>query len=335
MGVKVGINGFGRVGRCVARLLINEKDVDLVAVNDITDAQTLAFLFTYDSVHGRFQGDVSVDGDTIVINGKRIKVFSEKDPQNLPWKDLGVEVVLECSGKFVDRAGASKHFGGGVKKVIISAPAKDPDVTICMGVNHEMYDPSKHHIISNASCTTNCLAPIAKVLHKRFVVRRGFMTTVHAYTNDQRILDQPHSDLRRARAAGMSIIPTTTGAAKAVGLVLPELKGKLDGMAVRVPTPNVSLVDFVCEVEKRTTAEEVNSAFEEAEKGELKGILRVEKKLLVSVDFNGDPHSSIVDAPSTRVMDGNFVKVIAWYDNEWGFSARMVDLLKYIISKGI
>lgn len=332
--MRVGINGFGRIGRCITRLLI-EEGVELVAVNDITDAETLAFLFAHDSVHGRFSGRVTAEGDAIVIDEKKIKVFSERDPANLPWEDLGVDIVLECSGRFRDREGASRHLSAGAKKVIISAPAKEPDVTICMGVNHEMYNPSEHHIISNASCTTNCLAPVAKVLHKNFVIKRGFMTTVHSYTNDQRILDQPHSDLRRARAAAMSIIPTTTGAAKAVGLVLPELKGKLDGIAVRVPTPNVSMLDLVCEVEKSTSADEINMVFEEAEKGELKGILRVEKNPLVSVDFNGDSHSSIVDAPATAVMGNNFVKIIAWYDNEWGFSSRMVDLLKYIMLKGM
>jgi len=329
---KIGINGFGRIGRCVTRIILKEKlDIEISLINDITDAKTLAFLFKYDSVHRAYSGDVKWDDNSITIDGKRIKVFAEKDPSAIPWKNEGVDVVLECSGKFTDRESALKHIKGGAKKVIISAPAKNPDITICMGVNHSAYNPSSHHIISNASCTTNCLAPVAKVLHDNLKIKRGLMTTVHAYTNDQRILDQPHKDLRRARAAGVSIIPTTTGAAKAVGLVLPELNGKLDGMALRVPTANVSIVDFVCEVEKRTSEEEVNKLFEAAQNGSLKGILRITYEPLVSIDFLGDSHSSIVDGLSTRVMDGNFVKVVAWYDNEWGFSYRMVDLLKMVM----
>lgn len=329
---RVGINGFGRVGRCVARIICKENlDIGIAAVNDITDAKTLSFLFKYDSVHRTYDGDVKSDGDLIIIDGKRIKVFAEKEPSSLPWKNEGVDVVLECSGKFTDRDSALKHIKAGAKKVIISAPAKNPDITICMGVNNSLYNPSSHHIISNASCTTNCLAPVAKVLHENLKIKKGLMTTVHAYTNDQRILDQPHKDLRRARAAGISIIPTTTGAAKAVGLVLPELSGKLDGMALRVPTANVSIVDFVCEVEKKTKEEEVNKLFESAQNGSLKGILKITYEPLVSVDFLGDPHSAIVDGLSTRVMDENFVKVVAWYDNEWAFSHRMVDLLKMVL----
>lgn len=331
MGRRIAINGFGRIGRCVARIIFKEKlDFEICAINDITDAKTLAFLFKYDSIHRAYEGDVKWDESSITIDGKKIKVFAEKDPSNLPWKEEGVEVVLECSGKFTDREGAEKHLKAGAKKVIISAPAKDPDITICMGVNHTAYSPSSHHIISNASCTTNCLAPVAMVLHENLKIKRGLMTTVHAYTNDQRILDQPHKDLRRARAAGVSIIPTTTGAARAVGLVLPELKGKLDGMAFRVPTSNVSVVDFVCEVERKTSEKEVNELFESAQNGKLKGILKITYEPLVSADFLGDPHSSIVDGLSTRVIDGTFVKVVAWYDNEWGFSYRMVDLLKII-----
>ncbi len=329
---KVGINGFGRIGRCILRIILKEKiPLDVVAINDVTDAKTLAFLFKYDSVHRIYDGEIKWDESSITIDGKRIKVFSEKDPSSIPWKEEGVDVVLECSGKFTDRESALKHLERGAKKVIISAPAKNPNITICMGVNHSSYNPSIHHIISNASCTTNCLAPVVKVLHEKLKIKKGLMTTVHAYTNDQRILDQPHKDLRRARAAGISIIPTTTGAAKAVGLVLPELSGKIDGMALRVPTANVSIVDFVCDVEKKTTEEEVNKLFESAQNGELKGILRITYEPLVSIDFLGDPHSSIVDGLSTRVIDGNFVKVVAWYDNEWGFSYRMVDLLKMVI----
>lgn len=333
MGVKVGINGFGRIGRLVVRAAQRlGADLDVVAVNDLTDAQTLAHLLKYDSVHGLFPGEVQAKGDRILVNGKEIQVMALKDPAQLPWKDLGVEVAMECTGLFRDKDKASKHLGAGAKKVIISAPAKGPDITIVMGVNHESYDPAKHHIISNASCTTNCLAPVAKVILENFGIQRGLMTTIHAYTNDQRILDLPHEDLRRARAAALSMIPTTTGAAAAVALVLPQLKGKLDGMAIRVPTPNVSLVDLVVEVEKETGVEGVNAALKKASQGTLKGILGYSEEPLVSVDYNGSTLSSIVDALSTTVIEGRMVKVLAWYDNEMGYSARMVDLAKLITS---
>ena len=331
MGVKVGINGFGRIGRVIVRAAERMgADLDFVAVNDLTDAQTLAHLLKYDSVHGPFPGEVQAKGDRILVNGKEIKVMAVKDPAQLPWKDLGVEVVMECTGLFRDKDKAAKHLEAGAKKVIISAPAKGPDITIVMGVNHESYDPNKHHIISNASCTTNCLAPVAKVILENFGIQRGLMTTIHAYTNDQRILDLPHEDLRRARAAALSMIPTTTGAATAVALVLPQLKGKLDGMAIRVPTPNVSLVDLVAEVEKETSVDGVNAAFKKASTGGLKGILGYSEEPLVSVDYNGTTLSSIVDALSTTVIEGRMVKVLAWYDNEMGYSARMVDVAKFI-----
>ncbi|OGP53426.1 MAG: type I glyceraldehyde-3-phosphate dehydrogenase [Deltaproteobacteria bacterium RBG_13_52_11] len=331
MGVKVGINGFGRIGRVVLRAAERMgADLDFVAINDLTDAQTLAHLLKYDSVHGLFPGEVQAAGDRILVNGKGIKVMAVKDPAQLPWKDLGVEVVMECTGLFRERDKAAKHLGAGAKKVIISAPAKGPDITIVMGVNHQEYDPKKHHIISNASCTTNCLAPVAKVILENFGIQRGLMTTIHAYTNDQRILDLPHEDLRRARAAALSMIPTTTGAATAVALVLPQLKGKLDGMAIRVPTPNVSLVDLVAEVEKETSVDGVNAAFKKASTGGLKGILGYSEEPLVSVDYNGTTLSSIVDALSTTVIEGRMVKVLAWYDNEMGYSARMVDVAKFI-----
>jgi len=331
MGVKIGINGFGRIGRIIMRAAQRMgADLDFVAVNDLTDAQTLAHLLQYDSVHGPFPGTVQPKGDGIVVNGKTIKVLAIKDPAQLPWKDLGVEVVMECTGLFREKDKAAKHLEAGAKKVIISAPAKGPDVTIVMGVNHHEYDPNKHHIISNASCTTNCLAPVAKVILENFGIQRGLMTTIHAYTNDQVILDFPHKDLRRARAAALSMIPTTTGAAAAVSLVLPQLKGKLDGMAMRVPTPNVSVVDLVAEVEKETSVDGVNAALKKASEGELKGILGYTEEPLVSVDFNGNALSSIVDALSTTVIEGRMVKVLSWYDNEMGYSSRMVDVAKFV-----
>lgn len=332
MSVRVGINGFGRIGRLVFRAA-QEKGLNIVAINDLTDAETNAHLLKYDSVHGTFNGTVEVKEGAIVVNGKEVKVLAEKDPAKLPWGDLGVDIVIESTGVFTDAAKASAHIQAGTKKVIITAPAKGEDITIVMGVNEDKYDPAKHNIISNASCTTNCLAPVAKVLHKHLTIKRGLMTTVHSYTNDQRILDLTHKDLRRARAAGMSIVPTTTGAAKAVGLVLPELKGKLNGFAMRVPTPNVSVVDLVADVEKETTVEEVNALLKAASEGELKGILGYTEEPLVSRDFNGDQRSSIVDALSTMVMEGTMVKVIAWYDNEWGYSNRVVDLANYIAKK--
>ncbi len=332
MSVKVAINGFGRIGRLVFRGALDHPNVEIVAINDLTDAKTLAHLLKYDSNHGTFQADVSVDGDYIVVNDKRVRVLSERDPKNLPWGELGVEYVVEATGIFRSREQAQWHIDAGAKKVIISAPAKKEDITIVMGVNEDQYDPAKHHVISNASCTTNCLAPFAKVLQDNFGIKRGLMTTVHSYTNDQRILDLPHKDLRRARAAAVSIIPTTTGAAAAVGLVLPELKGKLDGFAMRVPTPTVSVVDLVVETEKTTSVEEVNAAFKAAAEGELKGILGYEETPLVSCDYRGDSRSSIVDGPLTNVMDGNMVKVVSWYDNEWGYSMRVIDLIEYMES---
>jgi len=335
MAVKVGINGFGRIGRNIMRAALGNKDFDFVAVNDLTNTQTLAHLLKYDSILGNLDADVKASGDSITVNGDSFKVLSIKSPGELPWKDLGVEIVFESTGRFTDRDSASKHLEAGAKKVIITAPAKKPDVTLVMGVNQESYDPGKHHIISNASCTTNCLAPAVKVIHERFRVKKGWMTTVHSYTNDQQLLDLPHKDLRRARAAALSIIPTTTGAASAVGEVLPELKGKLDGIAMRVPTANVSVVDLAVLVEKSTSAEEVNTAFTEAANGALKGILQVSTVPLVSIDFRGNPSSSIVDAPYTSVMDGDFVKILAWYDNEWGYSSRCIDLVKYLARKGL
>ena len=329
MAFRVGINGFGRIGRNVLRANLNQADMDLVAVNDITDARTLAHLLKFDSIHGRLDG-VETQGDAIAVGKRRFKVLSERDPARLPWKNLGVDVVLECSGLFTERAAAAKHLEAGARKVIISAPAKGADLTVCFGVNHQSYDPAKHHVLSNASCTTNCLAPVAKVLHESFGIRRGLMTTIHAYTNDQRILDLPHKDLRRARAAGQSMIPTTTGAARAVGEVLPDLKGRLDGMAIRVPTANVSVVDLVAELEKKATAAEINAAMKAAASGPLKGILGYCEEPLVSVDFNDDSHSSVFDAQLTKVMADNFVKVLAWYDNEWGFSARMGDVTRLV-----
>jgi glyceraldehyde 3-phosphate dehydrogenase len=335
MAVKVGINGFGRIGRNIMRAALGSGEIDFVAVNDLTNAATLAHLLKYDSVLGNLKANVQASGDGISVDGDEFKVLSVKDPAQLPWKDLGVEVVFECTGIFTSRDGAAKHLSAGAKKVIITAPAKGPDVTLVLGVNDETYDPARHHIISNASCTTNCLAPMAKVIHERFRIRKGWMTTIHSYTNDQQLLDLPHKDLRRARAAALSMIPTTTGAATAVGEVLPDLKGRLDGFAMRVPTPNVSVVDLNVIVETKTTAEDVNAAFREAAAGALKGILEVSDEPLVSVDFRGNAHSSIVDSPYTKVMDGDFVKVLSWYDNEWGYSMRCVDLLRTVAARGL
>jgi glyceraldehyde 3-phosphate dehydrogenase len=331
MAIRIGINGFGRIGRNMLRASWNDPDIDYIAVNDITDARTLAHLLKYDSVLGAFKADVEATGDAVIVNGKKLRVLAEKDVGKLPWKDLGVSVVIESTGKYTKRTDVVQHIEkGGAAKVIVSAPATDPDVTLVLGVNEKTYDRAKHHVISNASCTTNCLAPVVKVLHETFGVEKGFMTTIHSYTNDQKILDAPHKDLRRARAAAISQIPTTTGAAKAVGLVIPELKGRIDGFSVRVPTPNVSLVDFVAVLKKTTTAEEINAAFKSSAEGPLKGILGVTDEPLVSVDFMGDPRSGIVDLLSTKVIDGNLAKVIAWYDNEWGYSCRLVDLAKFI-----
>ena len=335
MAVKVGINGFGRIGRNIMRAALGNKEIDFVAVNDLTNTQTLAHLLKYDSILGNLDADVKASGDSITVNGDAFKVLSVKDPGELPWKDLGVDVVFESTGRFTDRDSAARHITAGAKKVIITAPGKKADLMTVLGVNQDAYDPAKHHIISNASCTTNCLAPFAKVLHESFGIQKGWMTTIHSYTNDQQLLDLPHKDLRRARAAALSIIPTTTGAATAVGQVLPALKGKLDGISLRVPTANVSVVDLAALVDKPTTAEEVNAAFRQAAAGPLKGILAVSEEPLVSIDFRGNSNSSIVDAPYTSVMDGNFVKVLSWYDNEWGYSMRCVDLLTFIVSKGL
>ncbi|OMH40833.1 type I glyceraldehyde-3-phosphate dehydrogenase [Desulfurobacterium indicum] len=335
MGVRVAINGYGRIGRCFHRAILDDGEFEIVAINDLTDAATLAHLLKYDSVHGKFPGTVEVKGDKLVINGKEITVYAEKDPAKLPWKGLEVDIVLEATGRFRDREGASKHLEAGAKRVLISAPAKEPDATFVVGVNHKEYDPDKHFIVSNASCTTNCLAPVAKVLLENFGIEKGFLTTVHSYTADQRLLDAPHKDLRRARAAAVSMVPTTTGAAKAVGLVIPELRGKFNGISIRVPTPDVSLIDFVCTVEKEVTVEEVNAALKEAAEGELKGILGYTEEELVSVDYIGDRRSSIVDAKSTDVIGGNMVKIISWYDNEFGYSNRLGDLIKYMASVGI
>jgi glyceraldehyde 3-phosphate dehydrogenase len=330
MGIKIGINGFGRIGRNFLRCSMGHDDLEIVAVNDITDAATLAHLLKYDSVHGNLKDEVLVEGDTIRVAGRTIKVCAERDPANLPWGELGVDVVVESTGLFRDHASASKHIAAGAKKVVISAPAKEPDGTFVMGVNNTDYDAGTHHIISNASCTTNCLAPVAKVLDDAFGIEHGIMTTIHSYTNGQRILDLPHKDLRRARAAALSMIPTTTGAAKAVALVLPQLQGKLDGFAIRVPTPNVSVVDLVANLAKDTTVEDVNAALKTAANGALKGILRYSEEPLVSIDFNGMDESSAVDAGFTRMMGPRMVKVLAWYDNEWGYSCRIRDLIKYI-----
>ncbi len=335
MAVRVGINGFGRIGRNVLRAagLQRQTALEFVAVNDITDTKTLAHLLKYDSVHGRFAGTVEAKGDTLVVNGCPIQVTAIKEPAQLPWKDLGVELVLESTGRFTDREAAAKHLAAGARKVVISAPAKGEDITIVMGVNHDKYDPGKHHVISNASCTTNCLVPVVKVVLDNWGFVHGFMTTVHSYTNDQQILDLPHRDLRRARAAALSIIPTTTGAARATSLVIPEVKGKIDGIALRVPTPDVSVVELAAQVEKKTTVEEVNAAFKRAAQGPLKGILDVSDEPLVSADYIGSLYSSVVDAMSTNVVDGTFVHVSSWYDNEMGYSARCVDLLAYIAGK--
>ena len=333
MALRIGINGFGRIGRNFLRTCLGVSGIEVVAINDLTDAKTLAHLLRYDSVHGIFNADVQVKGNNISVNGREIQVTAITDPAQLPWKELKVDIALESTGHFVDRAGASKHISAGAGWVIISAPAKEPDATVCMGVNEESLDVSKHKIISNASCTTNCLAPMAKVIDQHFTIKRGLMTTIHSYTNDQRILDLPHKDLRRARAAALSMIPTTTGAARAVGLVLPHLKGKLDGMAIRVPTPNVSVVDLVAELGKSTTAEAVNAALKEAAEGPLKGILKYTEEPIVSIDMNGNPHSSIVDATLTKVLEGNMVKLLSWYDNEWGYCTRLKDLMLYIGSK--
>jgi len=329
---KVGINGFGRIGRNIVRAALkSNSDVDFVAVNDLTDAATLAYLLKYDSVHGTIANEISTDGDSISIDGKKIRIFSSPDPSEIPWRDLGVEVVIESSGRFTNREKAALHLGGSVEHVIISAPSKNADVTICLGVNHEIFDPMKHQIISNASCTTNCLAPVAKVLHENFTVTMGIMTTVHSYTNDQEILDLPHKDLRRGRAAALSMIPTSTGAASAVGLVLPELKGKFDGISVRVPTPNVSLVDLTFHTSKATSADEINAVIREAADGGLRGILSYSDEQLVSIDFNDNPNSSIVDTTFTRSVDPHMHKILAWYDNEWGYSNRCVELAALVV----
>jgi glyceraldehyde 3-phosphate dehydrogenase len=331
MALRLAVNGFGRIGRSVLRAAMQDKDIEFVAINDLTDAKTLAHLLKYDSVHGIFPGEVSAEGDQIIVNGKAIKVLAIKNPGDLPWKELKVDIVLEATGLFTSKEKASLHLSAGAKKVIISAPATDPDITIVLGVNDREYDKTKHHIISNASCTTNCLAPVAMVLQQNFGIEKGLVTTVHSYTNDQNILDLPHKDLRRARAAALSMIPTTTGAAKAVSLVLPELKGKLDGMAIRVPTANVSVVDLVVTLTKPTDAEQVNAALKKASEGPLKGILGYCTEPLVSIDFNGNPLSSIVDSQCTKVIGGNMAKVISWYDNETGFSTRVVDLIKILL----
>lgn len=333
MAIRVAINGFGRIGRNFLRTSKGYKDFEIVAINDLTDAKTLAHLLKYDSVHGIFQADVSAGDGSLTVDGQNIKIFAETAPEKLPWKDLNVDLVIESTGRFTDRAGAEKHLAAGAQWVIISAPAKDPDITVCLGINEETLDPAKHKIISNASCTTNCLAPVAKVLHKEFGITRGLMTTVHSYTNDQRILDLAHKDLRRARAAAVSMIPSTTGAAKAIGLVLPELKGKLDGFAIRVTTPNVSVVDLVVELQKDASVDAVNAAMKKWADGPMKGILQYVDQELVSIDFNGNPHSSIFDATLTKVMENRMVKVISWYDNEWGYSSRLRDLILYIGKK--
>ena len=335
MAVKVGINGFGRIGRNIFRTALGDQDIDFVAVNDITDTKTLAHLLKYDSVLGNLHHEISASENGIKVEGKEFRVFSERDPAAIPWESVGAEIVIESTGRFTKAEDARKHLRGTVKKVIISAPAKNEDITIVLGVNEEKYDPAAHNVISNASCTTNCLAPVAKIIHENFGIRTAQMTTIHSYTNDQQLLDLPHSDLRRARAAGLSMIPTSTGAAKAVALVLPELKGKFDGISVRVPTPNVSLVDVVIDVEKETSTEEVNKALKDAANGELKGILAFSEEPLVSADFKGNSNSSIVDAEYTKVIGGRMIKILSWYDNEWGYSCRVRDLVKYIAQKGL
>jgi glyceraldehyde 3-phosphate dehydrogenase len=335
MATRIGINGFGRIGRNIMRAMMAQDGFDVVAVNDLTDAATLAHLLKYDSILGNLSADIRAGSDSITVDGDEFKVLAQKDPAALPWKDLGVDLVFESTGRFTKRDDAAKHIAAGAKRVVITAPAKGPDVMVVMGVNHETYDPAKHQIISNASCTTNCLAPVAKVLHEQFGLQKGWMTTIHSYTNDQQLLDLPHKDLRRARAAALSIIPTTTGAASAVGQVLPELQGRLDGIAMRVPTPNVSLVDLAAVLDKTVTTEEVNAAFEAAANGAYRGIIEYVTEPLVSIDFRGNPHSAMFDSPYTKVMDGDFVKVIAWYDNEWGYSKRCVDLAAYMASRGL
>jgi glyceraldehyde 3-phosphate dehydrogenase len=335
MAIKVGINGFGRIGRSIVRTWLGDKDIDLVAVNDLTDTKTLAHLLKYDSVMGNLEHNISAGDGTINVEGDSFRVFSEKDPAQIPWEDVGAEIVIESTGRFTKAEDASKHLRGSVKKVIISAPGKGEDITVVLGVNENAYDPAKHNIISNASCTTNCLAPVAKVIHDKFGIKNALMNTIHSYTNDQNLLDLPHKDLRRARAAALSMIPTSTGAAKAIALVIPELKGKFDGISVRVPTPNVSLVDVVMTVEKPTTAEEVNRVLKDAANEELKGILAFSEEPLVSMDFKGNSNSSIVDADNTKVIDGTSVKVLSWYDNEWGYSCRVRDLVKFIAAKGL
>lgn len=333
MGTRVAINGFGRIGRCFLRASKGYQEFEVVAINDLTDAKTLAHLLKYDSVHGIFAADIKTGEGSITVDGREIKILAMTEPEKLPWKDLGVDIVIESTGRFTDKPSASKHLNAGAKWVIISAPAKEPDMTVCMGVNEETLDPKNHRIISNASCTTNCLAPVAKVIHNEFKIIKGLMTTIHSYTNDQRILDLPHKDLRRARAAAMNMIPTTTGAAKAVGLVLPDLKGKLNGLSIRVPTPNVSVVDLVAEVSKEVTVEEVNGALKKAAEGPMKGILQYSEEPLVSIDLNGNNHSAIVDSKLTMVLEGRMVKVLAWYDNEWGYSSRIRDLILYLIKR--
>jgi glyceraldehyde 3-phosphate dehydrogenase len=334
MSTRVAINGFGRIGRNFLRTSFQDPDIEIVAINDLTDAKTLAHLLTYDSIHGRFQADVQYDQDSLTVNGKRIRIFAIKDPKTLPWKELQVDFVIESTGRFTDHESASQHVTAGASRVIISAPAKDPDITIVLGVNESTYNPQTHTIISNASCTTNCLAPVSKVILQEFGIKHAFLTTIHSYTNDQQLLDLPHKDLRRARAAGLSMIPTSTGAAKALHLVIPELKGKIDGMAIRVPTPNVSLIDLSVEVEKDCDAATVNTAFKQAAQGSLKGYLQVSEAPIVSIDLNGCSYSATVDAPLTAVMDKRLVKVFAWYDNEWGYSCRLRDLVKDLAQKG-
>ena len=334
MAIRIGINGFGRIGRNVLRASLGDPALEFVAINDLTDAPTLAQLLKYDSVHGKLALPVEAKEDQLLIDGRPIKILAQKDPKDLPWRDLSVDYVIESTGRFTDREGAGRHLSAGAKKVIISAPSKDPDVTIVLGVNEQAYDCKQHQIVSNASCTTNCLAPVAKVLLESYGIRHGLMTTIHSYTNDQHLLDLPHKDLRRARAAAVSMVPTSTGAAKALHLVIPQLKGKLGGMAVRVPTPNVSLIDLTAELERDASAEEVNAAFRTAAQGTLQGILEYSDEPLVSVDFNGNAHSAIFDAPLTTVIDKRLVKVIAWYDNEWGYSCRIRDLLKFMMSRG-
>lgn len=335
MGIKVGINGFGRIGRNVLRTALGNKDIDFVAVNDLTDTKTLAHLLKYDSVLGNLTNEISHTENSIKVDSDEFRVFSEKDPALIPWDEVGAEIIIESSGRFTNAEDAKKHLRGSVKKVIISAPAKNEDITVVLGVNEDKYDAASHHIISNASCTTNCLAPVAKVIHEKFGIKNALMNTIHSYTNDQQLLDLPHKDLRRARAAALSMIPTSTGAAKAVALVIPELKGKFDGISVRVPTPNVSLVDVVINLEKETTTEEVNQVLKDAANNELKGILAFSEEPLVSIDFRGNPNSSIVDAENTKVIGGTSVKILSWYDNEWGYSCRVRDLIKYIAEKGL